>query len=215
MFFSCFCHVHACLLIDFQLVMKVNYKLLIGILVASAMLVMIGFFTAKHIYNKPLETKIEHDTVTFWDTIPHYYPKPVKVEKVKTEYKWLTRVENTTDTLLDSVLVQVPIESRHYCGEGYDAYVSGFNPTLDSIFVHQKTEYITETITRMKPPNKLSLDVTTGLSYLTNDKRLVPFLQGELTYKPSKVAFGIQGGVYEENKELKPYVAGIMKFKIL
>lgn len=107
-----------------------------------------GVFIAMGVHNcnrQPVETvKVERDTVIVTDTTVQYYPKPVGVTKTRTEYRWLTRVEHSTDTLTrtDSVLVEVPIESRHYHSDEYDAWVSGYEPSLDSIFIRQKTEYI-------------------------------------------------------------------------
>lgn len=162
-----------------------------------------------------MDTDIKRDTVTIWDTIPHWYPVPVETKPQKPQYKWLTRVETTTDTLLmrDSVLVEVPIESRHYNSPEYDAWVSGYMPSLDSIKVYQKTEYITETITMMKPPNKWEFDVVGGIDYNTAKDRYVPYALGELTYKPNRLQVGIQGGVVK-NGNVEPVIGVKAKIRI-
>lgn len=138
-----------------------------------------GFFTAKAIYDRPINEKVERDTVTLWDTIPHWYPVPVETKPQKPIYKWLTKVEHVgiTDTLTlhDSVLVEVPIESKHYSAPEYDAYVSGYMPSLDSINVYRKTEYITETVTN-KPPNKLSIGLQGGYGYGFKSKTFGPYV---------------------------------------
>lgn len=179
-----------------------------------------GFFMGKARYNKPIVETVTRDTVTIVDTIPHYYPKPVEVEKVRTEYKWLTRVQPVwkTDTLVqhDSVLVEVPIESKHYHAEEYDAYVSGYLPSLDSINVYRKETIITETITRMKPPNKWELDAVAGIDYNVKTQRYTPYAGGELLYKPSRFQFGIRGGVskIENTGKFQPSIGGVVKVKI-
>lgn len=161
--------------------------------------------------------KVERDTIVQYDTVAHWYPKPVEVEKVRTEYKWLTRVQyvGNTDTLTqqDSVLVEVPIESRHYHGEEYDAYISGYLTSLDSIFVRQRTEYITERITQMKPPNRWELDIVGGIDYNINGKKYTPHVGGELMYKPNRLQVGIQGGVQYDDKA-QPFVGGVVKYRI-
>ena len=161
--------------------------------------------------------KVERDTIVQYDTVPHYYPKPVTVTKTKTEYRWLTRVQpvGKTDTLTqnDSVLVEVPIESRHYHGEEYDAYISGYLTSLDSIFIRQKTEYITETITRMKPPNRWELDLTGGINYNFDKKKYAPFAGGELLYKPNRLQVGVQGGIQYDNT-VQPFVGGVIKYRL-
>lgn len=192
---------------------------LIGIVVFAVFFTLVGFMAAKLKYDKPIKETIERDTVTKWETIPQYFPQPVDGTEVKTVYKWLTRVD--TDTIVktdvitchDSVLVEVPITSKHYSNEQYDAYISGYEPNLDSIFVHQKTEYITETITRHKPPNKWELDVVGGIDYNTAKKSYDPYAMGELLYKPSRVQFGIQGGVIKADK-VEPFIGGKVKIRV-
>jgi hypothetical protein len=188
---------------------------LVGLLVVlvAVGLVALGYELAKHRYNKPFDTKVERDTVTVIDTIPHYYPQPVEVEKLRTEYRWLTRVETSTDTMHDSVLVAVPITSKHYGGDQYDAWVSGYEPSLDSIKVYQRTEYITETVTKSKPPNKWELDIVGGIDYNIKQQRYTPHAGGELLYKPNRLQVGIRGGVVKADK-VEPYVGGVVRFRI-
>jgi hypothetical protein len=178
-----------------------------------------GVFIAMGVHNcnrQPIETKVERDTVIVTDTTVHYYPKPVEVTKTKTEYRWLTRVEHSTDTLTrtDSVLVEVPIESRHYHGEEYDAWVSGYEPSLDSIFIRQRTEYITERITQMKPPNRWELDLVGGIDYRFTDKKYTPHVGGELLYKPNRLQVGVRGGIQYDNT-VQPFVGGVVKLRLL
>lgn len=164
---------------------------------------------------QPIVTKIERDTVIVTDTMVHYYPKPVEVTKTKTEYKWLTRVEHSTDTLTrtDSVLVEVPIESKHYSSSEYDAWVSGYEPSLDSIKVYQRTQLITEIRTISKPPNRWELDLTGGINYNFNEKKYTPHVGGELLYKPNRLQVGVRGGIQYDNT-VQPFVGGVVKYRI-
>lgn len=141
-------------------------------------LIAIGFFIGKRVYDRPMDTDIQRDTIIVTDTIPQYFPKPVEVIKTKVDYKYLTKVANTTDTLTlrDSVLVEVPIESKHYHANEYDAWVSGYEPSLDSIKVYQRTEYITETITRHKPPNRFTVGIQGGYGYGFKSKTWEPYV---------------------------------------
>ena len=180
-------------------------------------LVALGYQIAKHRYNKPFDTKVERDTVTKWDTIPHWYPKPIEVQKLGTEYKWLTRVEESTDTLHDSVMVAVPITSKHFHDNEYDAYISGFEPNLDSIFIYNETQYITETTTISKPPDRWELDIVGGLDYGITSKQWQPYCGGELTlnnHKRLKVA--IEGGVKKNDltNKFEPYSGIKAKVKV-
>lgn len=197
--------------------MILNKTNIIVFIVGAALGLLSGFFIGKGIYDRPIETKVERDTVTHWDTIPHWYPKPVEVERLRTEYKWLTRVQpvGKTDTLTlhDSVLVEVPITSKHYNAPEYDAWVSGYEPSLDSIFVYQKETVITDVRTISKPPNKWELDIVGGIEYNTAKQKYTPYAGGELLYKPSRLQFGIQGGIIKADK-VEPFVGGKVKIRV-
>lgn len=166
--------------------------------------------------------KIERDTVIKYDTIPQYYPKPVEVEKVRTEYQWLPIAKIVHDTVgftqfvHDSVLVEVPITSKHYHGEQYDAWVSGYNPSLDSISVYQKEVLVTERVTVSKPPNKLSLDIRTGADYFSGLKDLWPYASANAEYNitNSRFSIGARCGVYYDMQEIRPFGGGYIKLRI-
>ena len=97
-----------------------------------------GFFTGKAIYDKPLEMGTKRDTVTIHDTIPDYLPMPKDSAHIKYVTRWLPSKTDTitqweTLTVHDSVAVEVPITSKHYGNNAYDAWISGYEPFLDSI----------------------------------------------------------------------------------
>lgn len=179
-----------------------------------------GFFTGKAIYDRPIETKIERDTVVVTDTVKHYLPTPK--DSIRTKY--ITRYLPVVDTAYqfievnnmvhDTVAVEVPITSKHYSGKNYDAYVSGFEPNLDSIFVYNETEYITTTITRTKPPDKWELDVVGGIDYNTTQKNYTPYAIGQLMYKPNRLQVGVQGGVVRNGEKAEPIIGGVVKIRI-
>jgi hypothetical protein len=160
--------------------MILNKTHFIVFIVGAVLGLLTGFFTGKAIYDRPVIESVTRDTVTRIDTVYQYHPMPVEVEKVRTEYRWLTRV--TTDTvtdytvLHDSVLVEVPIESRHYNAPEYDAWVSGYQPSLDSIRVYQKENYITERVVVSKPPNRFTLGLQGGYGYGFKSKQWEPYV---------------------------------------
>lgn len=134
-----------------------------------------GFFTGKAIYDKPLEVGIKRDTVTIHDTIPDYLPMPKDSAHIKYVTRWLPSKTDTitqweTLTVHDSVAVEVPITSKHYGNNNYDAWISGYEPFLDSIKVYQKTEYIS------KPPNRFSIGLQGGYGYGFKSKQLEPYV---------------------------------------
>lgn len=174
-----------------------------------------GFFFGKGIYQPTYGEKVARDTVIVHDTIPQYYPQPVEVIKTKVDYKWLTRVRTNTDTLTlhDSVLVEVPITSKHYQSQEYDAWVSGYEPSLDSIFVYREKEIITETITRtVKEDKHFFLDVGAGCEYQFNTKASVPFAELGFKFKKGRLGLGAYGGYSHDVKENK--ASPVVKAKV-
>lgn len=184
-----------------------------------------GFFMGKAVYNQPIEESAVRDTVRITDTIPHYYPQPVDGTVVRYVTKFLPVVKTDTVTqyfgiteqLHDTVAVEVPIESKHYHADEYDAWVSGFEPSLDSIKVYREKEYITETITRMKPPNRLALYLDAGIDYTFNNKQWYPHAGGELVFNNHKrIQFAVEGGVMKTPlvSGVKPYAGGKVKIRM-
>lgn len=183
-----------------------------------------GFFFAKHRYNKPFEEKVERDTVIIHDTIPDYLPTPKDSATIKWVTKWLPSATKT-DTITrwdyfvvhDSVAVEMPITTKHYGNEQYDAYISGFEPNLDSIFVYQDEVIVTEVRTISKPPNKVGLYLDAGADYTFNDKQWIPHAGGEFVFNAHKrLQFAIDGGVTKTPlaNGINPYVGGKVKIKI-
>ena len=92
--------------------------------------------------NKAATEPTLRDTIV--DTIK--VVKPIAVDSVVTRYKWVNveRVKDTTivnevsEVVFDTVQVRLPIKSKHYTAESYDAWVSGYEPQLDSIKVYNR-----------------------------------------------------------------------------
>lgn len=92
--------------------------------------------------NKAATEPTLRDTIV--DTIT--VVKPVAKDSVVTRYKWVNveRVKDTTivnevsEVVFDTIQVRLPIESKHYTSINYDAWVSGYEPALDSIKVYSR-----------------------------------------------------------------------------
>lgn len=144
----------------------------------------------------------ERDTSTYIDTIPYYQPVP----KDSTVIKYVKRTlpvskPQKNDTSLaenyaqnngknippqemsderDSMAVEIPITQKRYESDDYRAYVSGYEPRLDSIFVFPKTTVIRER--SYKPPNKWHIGITGGYGYGFKSKQAEPFIGIGVTY---------------------------------
>lgn len=208
--------------------MILNKTNLIVFLVGVFLGLCTGFFTAKAIYDQPLEESVTRDTVIVYDTIPHYYPKPVDSAVVRyvtkvlpvVRYDTIFRENSVTDEhIADSsnmMPVVIPITTKHYRAMEYDAWVSGYEPSLDSIKVYKETQYITETITRMKPPNKWELDLIGGLNYNTARQDFTPYAGGEILYKPNRLQVGVRAVVSKtaNTGKFEPSVGGVVKIRV-
>ena len=209
------------------MVNKVSKKHLIILAAAAILCLLCGFLVGKGMYDRPMDESVSRDTVTLHDTVPEYLPAPKDSARIKYVTRWLPAKHDTVysenyaqsfaEIMHDTVAVQVPITSKHYGGKNYDAYVSGFEPSLDSIFVYNETQLITETITRMKPPNKWSLSVNAGVDYGTTSQFWQPYASGELTINNDKrLQLGIEGGVKknEVTNNFEPFAGAKLKLKI-
>ena len=87
----------------------------------------------------------------------------------------------------DSVRVIVPITQKSYETDEYKAWVSGYEPNLDSIFVFPKTTVIHER--SYKPPNKWHIGITGGYGYGFKSKQAEPYIGIGITYSIISFAF--------------------------
>lgn len=206
--------------------MKDKRRLLYCALVALVLLAGIGIYN--HCTRKPVIESVERDTVVVYDTIPHYYPTPKDSVCTKWVTRWLPASPDTIDHFIGAnnmdhfadtskmIAVEVPITSKHYGCKDYDAWVSGYEPNLDSIKVYQRTEYITERITISKPPNKWELELIGGLDYNTARQDFTPYAGGEIVYKPNRLQVGARAGVSKtaNTGKFDPFIGGVVKIRI-
>ena len=201
---------------------KDEIKAFIVLAVVFALGVLCGFFIGKGMYDRPIEESVTRDTVTIHDTVPDYYPVPKDSARIKWVARWLPKAVHDTvypenyaqdfvEIMHDTVAVQVPITSKHYGSKDYDAWVSGYEPSLDSIKVYKETQYITETVTKVVKENKhFFLDISGGCNYIPDTKSAMPFAELGFKFKTGKFGIGAYGGYSHDTKENKatPY-AGV------
>lgn len=131
----------------------------------------------------------EHTTsdttrVTIVDTISYLHPVPVDSAVVRYETERLPHVKETGNSLTqddahvkdtslsltrpmrsistDSVSVKIPITQKRYADSTYTAWVSGYHPTLDSIFVYPRHEVMTITNTIRQKPYRWGIGIHAG-----------------------------------------------------
>lgn len=102
---------------------------------------------------------VEHDTLWRDTTINHPTPTASTQTGRTIFIPYLV-----TDTIRqnDTLLVEVPVEQKRYDDSLYTAWVSGYQPALDSITLHQPEIVTTITETIVKPAPRLSIGPSVG-----------------------------------------------------
>lgn len=139
----------------------------------------------------------DRDTVTMVESV--MYSEPRAADSVETKYVTRYLPMAVHDTVFannyaqecaenirspdgggvsDSAAVLVPITQKIYKGEGYRAWVSGYEASLDSISIYRETIKIRER--ESKPPDKWHIGVTGGLGI--GGKGWQPFVGVGLMY---------------------------------
>ena len=140
--------------------MKINLKYFWRILILTAFFIL-GYFVrgCDDRRKEERETVTQTDTLTVRDTIREI--RPVYVEKTRTD-TMLVAVTDTV-TVSDTVYMVLDREQRHYRSGNYEAWVSGYRPQLDSVWVYPETRYITETIfVTPRKCNSLALEASSS-----------------------------------------------------
>lgn len=104
---------------------------------------------------------------------------------VKYEVVQLPIVANDTicvsDTIKDSVFVQVPIEQKVYSDSNYTAWVSGYRPKLDSISITHQEVSFHKLVNNSKGSKRLFIGIQVG--YGITPRGMQPYLGLGVSYK--------------------------------
>lgn len=121
--------------------------------------------------------------VTIIDTIPYLHPVPKDSIVVRYETRLLPTERDTTmqTDCIDSVKVEIPITQKRYADSTYTAWVSGYNPTLDSIRIYPRHEVITITNTIRQKPKRWGVGLNVGYG-ITPKNGLQPYIGVGVSY---------------------------------
>jgi hypothetical protein len=142
--------------------MKKGFWIVVAMLAASIAM-NVWFWTSE----PEIETILKRDTV--WRDTTIYEPQAA--ETVNTGRVVYIRVpmpgerDTLHDTIRDSIDVPVPIVQKRYEDSLYTAWVSGFEPKLDSIRLYTPEIQTTVTNTVYEPTPLLTLGVQVGGGY--------------------------------------------------
>ena len=142
------------------------------------------------------EAEIVTDTVYVTDTVTvHQFSIDTVIKVVQVPF-----LVKTTDTLVDSVWVELPME-WHLASvpDTADVWYHGVMAEVVSMKFYMQNTVITNTVTKTewKMP-RLTLDLGAGAMYC--DKTINPYIVGELRYNRPKTTFSAFGGVNQEGR---------------
>ncbi len=144
-------------------------------------------------------TDVSYDTVRHVDTVYYSHPVPrdsvvvrdvTRVLPVKTDtFLAENYAQNNGENIpplyasvdIDSVVVDIPITQKRYDGDDYRAYVSGYEPNLDSIFVFRRSDVVT--ITERKEPRRLTIGLSAGYGYGLSSNKFEPYIGIGVSYR--------------------------------
>lgn len=124
--------------------------------------------------SKP-ETVVDTSRVVVYDTIPYYHP----VAKDSMVVRYVTRVlpvkadtscvenyaQGNEKNMCDSAEVVVPITQKTYETEDYKAWVSGYEASLDSLYLYRKTQTERITVAGQSKCPRVGFGLTAGAGY--------------------------------------------------
>lgn len=117
------------------------------ICLASCLLGYIAGRCTVHLTHDHSEISVKNDSLIFRDTVREIFPMVVDVTIAENEIE----VPVADIVIHSDSLVVLPMEVKTYEGEGYRAIVSGYRPSLDSIYIYPETRLINTTQTISVP----------------------------------------------------------------
>lgn len=136
-----------------------------------------GWLCGRFVFNTVRETV--YDTIVMTDSIP--YIKPMVKDSTIIKYNTVKLPADTIHkeiVVKDSVNVVVPITQAVYADSTYKAWVSGYNPCLDSIRIFTRTNIIRAN--EQKPPKHWHIGASVGCGMTTSGVQ--PFVGISITY---------------------------------
>lgn len=151
---------------------------LLGLVLGVAISVFLAYERNK---SNPCTQPIKIHCDTIIDTISYRVAIPFDSVVLRYTDVSLPVSQQAKDTVLltvyDSVMVSVPIVQKEYKDSTYHAWVSGYHPNLDSIYIYRPTTQIVQTITKQK---RWGLGVQAGMGAANN--KIQPYIGVGVSY---------------------------------
>lgn len=167
----------------------------LGILLVGIIIGIVCSLIVRSNLTDPIRTVIKYDTIRITEPQAEKII-PVAVKKFTTVPTLLTISDTIKVPYYVRDTLMIPIEQKYYAGESYKAWVSGYNPRLDSIVVYNTIQTISQ-IKGKDTENRLSIEAR--------------FLAAPDLFLPSIGARYSRGGLFAEvggmyRNGIKPYL---------
>lgn len=140
------------------------------IIIVALVLIVCAFFTGRHTTPRP-SPDLRVDTLVIRDTIRDV--KPVEVTRYVTRVVRDTVLTIVTDTITNTVYVEVPIEKIQYKTNAYDLWIEGYRARLLSVDVFRDTYYIDRVEVHKTKP-RWGVGIQLGYGY--NFRKAYPYV---------------------------------------
>ena len=134
--------------------MKRSHILLIALLTAATGF-LAGYGYRGHLVKTNPIVRVDTIRDTLRDTVPRFISE-IEIEEVEIPVYDLITLKG--DTVRDTAYVSIPLTQREYRTADYRAWVSGYRPRLDSLYVYPKT--IIQT--RHEEPRRWGIGIIAG-----------------------------------------------------
>jgi hypothetical protein len=169
----------------------------------------IGMFNLNRLLNKGDNIQSDTTTVTVYDTVRVKIPEPASSRSVGIDVYPVVQVPVLlyhSDTItkpyfVDNDLV-IPISQRYYKDNRFEAWVSGYNPRLDSLLILTPTKTVTIENTRIKTAQN-ELYLSGKITYIAPFPAMVLGL--ETGYKRNRWGINVGTGVISSTEGVKWY----------
>ena len=115
---------------------------------------------------------VQVDTLYLHDTIRIEKPVPVITRTIDT---FLVAVTDTI-RIKDTVYLNLPREQRIFQDENFQAWISGYRPSLDSIHIFRNTHQVitSTTIHQKQKPHRWGIGIQAGYGFTYDQKTFKP-----------------------------------------
>lgn len=152
-----------------------------GVVFMVLFLLFMNVALMRHYFKVQAEEWKDTVRVTVVDTVT--YDKPVARDSLVVRYVRVPVVRDTLHSIYtDTIQVDMPVTQKRYEDSTYTAWVSGYEPSLDSIRVYARREVVTINKVKKEPPNRFIVSLNVGYG-ITPKNGLQPYIGIGVGYK--------------------------------